>query len=144
MKEIIILIFVLITLLCACGGGGSGNQGSSSPAVSYGTLALSGGGTSITGTQFQATHSTYAAGTSTGNQYAWVANDGKALTVTDFGGGYASIEFDWDTGNKSYMWYNTYTTGVTVGASSVTLNNITISGHLNTTSSLNLNGTLNY
>lgn len=142
MKRMPMIIISLMIVLFGCGGGSNGGGGMQT--TTYGTLTLTGGGTSIAGTQFQAMQSTYAIG-GTGNQYAWVSDDDKSLTVTDYGNGYAGVEVEWeDAGGKPYYWYNTYTTGVTVGASSVTFNNVTISGHLNTTTSLTLNGTLNY
>lgn len=134
--------FVVLLVIAGCGGSSSSDSPPSNP---YGTLSISGSGNTISGAQYSpnfCVYSPYAYGAT----YTWTYNDGRStdyrsVSVTS-SGNTISVEFDASISGITYAWVASSATGVTIGSSSITLSNVTLAGHTNTTTSLTLNGTL--
>lgn len=148
------MMFLSLTLSSSGNGtGGTGETGGNSVSSSYGTLTLSGNGSSITGTQFYPTQFT----SSSFNSPLWVANyqwhtanysDGVIVQCYISGCGvqfyHAIGTVNWVAGTSQGASGFTSPAGLTVGTSSITFNNVSLSGVRNTTTSLTLNGTLSF
>jgi hypothetical protein len=137
------ILGLAMVLMFTAGCGGSGGSGGTANAATYGSLTFSGSGSAITGTSFTPTTKNYSSPSAGVVGFQWFSNkmsvDVKMSSILNM------IIVQYDTGTTIYQWSSTISAAdVTIGSSSVTFHNSTISGNLNTTSSLSLNGTLSY
>jgi hypothetical protein len=145
-------------LLSACGGGGGGDSGSPGGAT-YGTLALSGTGTSTTGTSFPALTRLAISGSgvtvtqwynidlTAGTTYPFVV----LIVMQDSLGAVTNVSISHMTSEStaSGQWVTPTapsTAEASATASAVTFTNLVVPGYpaAGTTTSLTLNGTLNF
>lgn len=136
-------------MLTACKKGSDSPTAPSAtaPSINYGTLTLSGTGSSTTGTTFSPATVEFAAGANLlAPYYKWMTASfpysGGHIDVTDFMGTSKIVTFTF--ASPSVTWSNSNTSGITINTSSVTFNNVILPGEMNTTTSLTLNGTLKF
>lgn len=142
---------ILLFVLSACGSGGGGDTpGNSAQSSNYVTLAFSGSGTSITGTQFTVSNKSFSSDPYSGSLYTWTSNDGTQIQVSvvsqgqNYPGNYIrSVTVT----HGSHTWAsNPYINepGIIVGSSTVVFGNVNILETGNTFTTLTLNGTLSF
>jgi len=138
-----VLAVIVLLMLTACK---KGSDSPTAPSANYGTLTLSGTGSSTVGTKFSPTKVEFAASANLlAPYYKWMTESfplsGGHIDVTNFMGS-KIVTFTY--ASPSVTWSNSNTSGITINTSSVTFNNATLSGQMNTTTSLTLNGTLSF
>ncbi len=149
MKNYVLAVIVLIMLIACKKGSNSSPTAPSptAPSIDYGALTLSGTGSNTTGTKFSPTKVEFAA---SATDYKWMTTSfplsGGQIEVVKFTsvlGTQFIVTFAYVT-SPTVTWSNSKASGVTINTSTVTFNNVTLPGEMNTTTSLTLNGTLKF
>lgn len=144
MKKNYVLAVIVLLMLIACQKGSDSPTAPSAaaPSINYGTLTLSGTGSSTAGTTFTPAKVEFVA---SGTDYKWMTESfpysGGHLEVVSFLG-QKIVTFTYVS--PYVTWSKSSASGVTINTSSVTFNNVILPGEMNTTTSLTLNGTLKF